>query len=443
MILIIGAGDVGSNIASDLAETHDVTIIDRDSERINALRSELDVSGIVGDGRSGPTLREAGIDQAEIVIASTDSDATNIMVCNAAKQSSNPHTIARIKDVGLFRTWQSLDGGLGVDTMLCIDVLAAEAVARTIALPGAQDADTFADGQVEVAEFQIGEDTPVTDQTIAEADRYASTTFAAILRDDDILIPQGDTVIQSGDCLVIIGSLTGVSRFAEAVSSQSALDSDDDIVIVGGDVLGYQIGQQFEARGWTPQIVERDPDQAARLTTRLQGSSIAEADVTYISGFNPDFLTTADVVVGAVDDDTNYLLAQLARERDVPRTATIVDDPALIELFERTGLDVVVHPEDIIVGEILQAIYGLGPEDVGVLEHDNAEVLEVTVDEESILTGSTLRDAADQLPTGFVIGAIVRDGQLQIPRGNKIIQVGDQIIAFVDAEVVSEVAEMI
>lgn len=443
MILIIGAGDVGSNIASDLVETHDITIIDRDSERINALRSELDVSGIVGDGRSGRILREAGIDQADIVVASTDSDAANIMICNAAKQSGDPYTIARVKDVGLFRTWQSLDGGLGVDTMLCIDVLAAEAVARTIGLPGAQDADTFADGQVEVAEFQIGEDTPVTDQTIAKADRYPSTTFAAILRDDDIIIPHGDTVIQSGDRLVVIGNLAGVSRFAEAISSQSALDSDDNIVVVGGDVLGYQIAQQFEARGWIPQIVERDPDQAARLTSRVQGSSVAEADVTDISGFNTDFLTNADLVVGAVDDDTNYLLAQLARERDVLRTAVIVDNPALIELFEGTGLDVVVHPQDIIVGEILQAVYGLGPESVGILEHDNAEVLEVTIDEESILTGNTLRDTADQLPTGFVIGAIVRDGELQIPRGNKIIQVGDQIIAFVDAEVASEVAEMI
>lgn len=443
MILIIGAGDVGSNIASDLAETHDVTVIDRDSERIDALRAESDVTGMVGDGRSVAALREADIDQADIVIASTDSDAANIMVCNAAKQSGDPHTIARVKDVGLFQTWQSLDGGLGVDTMLCIDVLAAKAVARTIALPGAQDADTFADGQVEVAEFQIGEETPVADQTIAEADRYASTTFAAILRDDDIIIPQGDTVIQSGDRLVVIGSLTGISRFAEEVSSKSALNSDDDIVIVGGDALGYQIAQEFEARGWTPQIVERDPDQAARLTSRLQESSVAEADITDLSGFNPDFLMNADLVVGAVDDDTNYLLAQLARERDVPRTAAIVDDPALVELFEGTGLDVVVHPQDIIVGEILRAVYGLGPEDVGVLEHDNAEVLEVTVDEESILTGSTLRDAADQLPTSFVIGAIVRDGQLQIPRGNKIIQVGDQIIAFVDADVASEVAETI
>lgn len=441
MILIIGAGDVGSNIASDLAETHDITVIDRDSERIDALTSQLDASGIVGDGRSITTLREANIDQAKIVIASTDSDVANIMVCNAAKQSGNPQTIARVKDVGLFRTWQSLDGGLGVDTMLCIDLLAAEAVVRTIALPGALAVDTFADGQVEVAEFEIGEDTPVTNSSIAEADQYPSVTFAAILREDDVLIPHGDTVLQAGDNVVVIGSPNGVGRFAKAIASQPALDSDDNIQIVGGSVLGYQIAQQFEDRGWTPQIVERDPEQAAGLTNHARRSTVAEADITVIEGYNPDFLTNADLVVGAVDDNSNYLLTQLAREMEVDRAAAVVNDPDLVQLFEETALDVVIHPQDIIAGEILQGVYGHGPEDVGVFEHDQAEVLEIVVDEDSILTGKTLGVAAEQLPTGVVIGAIVRRGQLQVPRGSTIIQTEDRVIVFVDADVAQEIAE--
>lgn len=443
MILIIGIGDVGSNIAADLAETHDITLIDRDPDKINTLTSELDVSGVVGDGRSVSVLREAGLDQADIIVASTDSDAANIMVCNAAKRSGNPHTIARVKDTRLFQTWKSLDGNLGVDTMLCIDILAAEAVTQTIALPGAQAVDTFADGRVEVAEFHIEESTPVTDLTVAEADKYPSTTFAALLRDDEILIPDGDTVIRSGDDVVVIGSLRGVSRFAEAISSHPTLNSDDSILIAGGDVLGYQIARRFETRGWTPHIIEHDLDQATWLTTHLEGSSVAETDVRGIGAFNPDLLRNAELVVGAIDDDTNYLLAQLAREYDVSRTAAIVETPDLIELFEETGLDVVVHPQDIIAGEILQVVYELGSEDVGVLEHDNAEVLEVVIDEESVLTGVALRDAADQLPGSFVIGAILRDGELQIPRGNKIIQTNDRIIAFVDAEAASEISELI
>lgn len=443
MILIIGAGDVGSNIASDLAETHQVTVIDRDSDRINTLTSTLDVSGVVGDGRSVPILEDAGIEQADIVIASTDSDAANIMISNAANESGDAHTIARVKDVGLFQTWQSLDGGLGVDTMLCIDLLAAEAVARTIALPGSIAADTFANGQVEVAEFEIGDDTPVTGQSIAEADRYASMTFAAILRDDDVVIPDGETVIQADDNVVVIGSPADISLFATEITSQPTLDTDDDIEIVGGDTLGYQIAREFEARGWTPQIIERDPDQARQLTSQLRGSTVAEADVTDFGGFSHDYLSNADLAVGAVDDDTNYVLAQLARELGVAKTVAVVDNPAIVELFEETGLDVVVHPQDIIAGEILQAVYGPGPEDVSVFDHDKAEVFEIMVDDGSTLTGTPLGSTANKLPAGVVIGAIVRQGTLKAPRGNTIIQSGDKVIAFVDAAVAQEVAEMI
>lgn len=398
-------------------------------------------AGVVGDGRSVAVLREADIDRAEIVVASTDSDAANVMACNAAEQVGEPHTIARVKDVGLYRTWQSLEGGLGVDTMLCLDRLAAEAVVRTLTLPGARAVDTFADGRVEVAEFEIGDETPVTDQRIADADRYPSVTFAAILRDDEIIIPDGDTVIRAGDCVVVIGGLHGVRQFAESIASTATLDIDDDVVIVGGETIGYQIAQQFEARGLAPRIVEPDADRAARLADRFPGASVAETDVASGGRFDPDYLTGADLVVGTVDDDTNYLLARLAQDRDVDRTAAVVDDPAVVDIFERSDLDIVVHPQDIVAGEILQSVYGSGPEDIGILEHDDAEVLEVAVDDGSDLTGRTLRDAAAQLPAGFVIGAIIRDGQLQTPRGNRIVQTGDRIIAFVDADAAAEIAE--
>ncbi len=443
MILIIGAGDVGSNIALDLAADYDVTVIDRDADRIDDLTTRLDVSGIVGDGRSVSTLREAGIERAEIVVASTDSDAANVMVCNAAKRAGDPHTIARVKDIGLYRTWQSLDGRLNVDTMLCIDVLAAEAVVQTVALSGAEGVETFADGRVEVAEFVIDDDMPVAGQRIAETDHYPSATFVALLRGDDILTPEGDTVIRAGDRLIVIGSLHGVRQFAEDITPRPSLDADSNIVIVGDDVVGYQIAHQFEARGWTPQVVERDPDQAVGLTTQLRGVSSRNADATDPGRFEPDVLTNADLVVGAVDDDTNYLLAQLASEQAVAKTAAVVNDPTVVDLFEETGLDVVVHPEDIIAGKILQVIYGSRPENIGIFEHDNAEVLEVVIDEESELTGKTLKTAASELPTGVVIGAIIRNGQLQTPRESRIVQTGDRIIAFVNAEVASEAAELL
>lgn len=439
-ILIVGAGDVGSNIARDLAGSHSVEVIDRDSERVEELTSESSLSGVVGDGRSVTMLQEADLSKADIVVASTDSDAANIMVCNAAKEANDPHTIARVKDVSLYRAWQSFDRGLGVDSMLCIDLLSAQSLVRSVTLPGAKAVDRFADGMAEVAEFDITEDTPVSDQTVVEADQYPSVTFAAIIRDEELLIPKGETVIKAGDCLVVIGSTQGVSSFAKDISDQSTLQPDDNIVIAGGDSLGYHIARLFEERGYAPKLVERDLERANWLANRLGTSNVVEADVTDVEGFAREHLPEADLLIGTVDDDTNYLLAKLARELEVTKTVEVVDDPQVIELFESTGLDVVIHPQDIVAGEILQTIYEGEPEKVAVLEHDEVEVLEIVVDSGSLLAGSAVQDVDTQLPEEFVIGAIIRRGTLRTPRGGTIIQTGDRVIAFMAAGVADEIS---
>lgn len=442
-IHIIGAGTVGSNIARDLADTHDLTVIDRDPDRIDTLTTELDVSGVVGDGRAATTLREIGLDRADIVVASTDSDAANIMVCNAAKRAGDPHTIARVHDAGLFETWQSLGGGLGVDTMMCVDLLAARSLVETITLPGANAVDTFEEEVAEVAQFEIGDDTPVTDRSIAEVDRYPSLTFAAVFREGEVLIPEGETVVRAGDSVVVIGSPQNMSRFAETLTPEPALDPDDTILIVGGDTLGYRIARLFEERGFTPRIVEHDAERVEWLEDRLREASVIEADATDLEGFTREYLPNTDLVIGAADDDTNYLLTQLTREMGAARTVAIVDDPSVVELFEGTGPDQVIHPRDIVTGEMLRVVYRHGTEEVTVLDHDNAEVLETVVDDDSVLTGRSLQDADHELPTEFVIGAIIRDGTLQSPRGGTIIQRGDRVITFVNADEADEIAEEI
>ena len=442
-LLVVGAGDVGSNIVRDLTRTHTLTVVDRDPDRIEALTAQSDATGLVGDGRSLSTLREAGLDQADTVVACTDNDSTNVMVANAAKRATDAHTIARVKAVGLLRAWQSSEDGFGVDTMLCLDLLAARTLVQTLALPGADAVETFADDLAETAQFHIGEGTPVTGKTVAEADQYPSVTFAAIVRDDDVIVPDGETVIESGDSLVVIGSPSAVSRFGREVSERPAPTADDDILVIGGDTLGYQIARLFEERELPVHVVERDSERVEWLANRLDDSDVVQADATDLEEFGFDRLPDADFVVSAVDDDTNYLTTRLARELGAARTATTVDNPDLLELFEEDGFDLFVHPQDIIAGEILKVVYRQRAETVSVLDHDNAEVLEIAVDAESILAGDSLGDVAQHLPDGFVVGAVVRGGTLRTPRGGTIIQTGDRVIAFVDADAASEVAEEI
>lgn len=442
-ILIVGAGDVGSNVARDIADSHDVTIIDPDPDQLDALTAQLDVTSIAGDGRSLSILREAGLEQADLVIATTDNDATNVMVCNASKRDRDVHTIARVKNVGLFEAWQSLDRGLGVDTMLCIDLLAARSLVQTVLVPGAREVEMFADNMVEVAEFQIGDDTPVTDQSIADFDHYPSLTFTAIGRDDEIIVPDQETVIHSGDSLIVIGSPSSVSKFAREVSDYPTPGPHDEIKVIGGDTFGHQTARLFEDHGLAPQLIESDPERAARLADRFEETSVIEADATNIDEFGHEYLATVDFVVGAADDDTNYLVTQLAHELGAARTAAIVDNSEILELFNESSLDVVIHPEDIIANEILQNVYRQRTERVSTFGDEKAEILEIVVDTESILAGSSIDDVRKRLPASFTVGAIVRGETLRTRGGTTIIETGDRVIAFVSTEDATEVAEEI
>lgn len=353
------------------------------------------------------------------------------MVCTAANRIGSIRTIARVKDAGLFQVWQSSEGGFGVDAMLCVDLLAAQDLVQTLTVPGARTVDVLADGMAEVAEFCIGENTPLTNQTIADGDTYPSLTFAAVIRDGTILPAGEETVIRADDLLVVIGSPTAVSRLARDISDQPMLQSDVTVVVAGGSTIGYQITQLFEQRELDTRLIEHDPERVSWLEDRLEDTPVIEADVTDVEAFGRKQLPNTDLLVGATDDDTNYLLAQLAQELGTARTAAIVDDSQVLDLFEEGGLEVAIHPENIVTEEILQSVYHQRTESVSILNQGAAEVLDIVVDDQSILAGDSPNDVAQHLPESFTVGAIIRGETLRTPRTGTIIETGDRVIAFV------------
>ncbi|WP_435076960.1 Trk system potassium transporter TrkA [Halococcus sp. AFM35] len=438
-VVIVGAGDVGTYIAEDLAESHDIAVVDTDGERIAELESRLGVTAIEGDGRSLDTLEAAGIHEAGVVIASTDDDAVNVMVCGAVRNSTDAYTIARAKSADLYETWQTFDDALGIDLMLSVDRLTAAALVRTVALPGALAVSTFADGGVEMAEFELGSDADLVGESVAAADEFPSLTFAGVIRNGEVHVPSGETVFEAEDRVVVIGSPSSVRRFARRLAPGSTLDPDDDVVVVGGGTVGTHIAAILEERGYAPRLVEHDPERADALDEELESTTVIEGDVTTAGFLTETDIDEADLLVGTLDDETNYVLALLAKDIGVAHTAAIVDESAYVDLFEAAGVDVTVEPRAVVADETTRATQDYADE-AATLERDSAEVLEITVQSESVLAGEALVDVAHDLPEGFVVGAIVRDGSLTTPRGGTVVQVGDHVVAFVDTDVLDEVA---
>lgn len=438
-IVVVGAGDVGTNTAADLGDEYDLTVVDADPERVEAL-SSLPVEVVRGDGRSLETLKRAGIEDADIVVASTDNDETNVMICGAANHlTDGAFTIARVKDVDLYRTWQRFDGALGVDLMLCVDLLTAETIVRTATLPGVQAVKTFADGQIELAEFKIGSDDPIAGESVEEADTIPSLTYGGVVRDGDVIVPSGETVFRPDDRVIVIGSRGALKQFSRRVSQTLVVEEGDDVVVLGGGEIGVLTAQLFEKRGISPRLIERDAERVAAIESRLPETEIVTGDATSAAFLDEQRVADADLVVGALDESTNYLVSLLARRLGVAKTIAVVDDRDHVGLFEAAGIQSAIQPRTVVAQEISRIVRGGYAEDITFIENDRAEVLEFTVDSDSVLVGNPIQTAVQKLPEGFVVGAVIRDGQAVSARGGTIIESGDRVVAFVDADALDEI----
>jgi len=442
-VIVIGAGEVGSSIAADLCETHDVVVVERDPERVEALTYELDVLAIRGDGTSLETLEEAGLDDAEMVIATTDSDETNIVASATAKTLGNPFTIARVKKVEYLRTWERATDTFNVDFMVSTDLLTAQTIVRIAGLPGANDVDTFADGVVRMAQFSVTEASPIAGQTVAAADRFDSLTFAALLRHDDVVIPGGGTTIEAGDEVVVIGSPESVREFAAAISTNGGQRADD-VVVFGGGAVGYQTARLFGSDDLDARLVESDTDRARELAEELPHTLVMESDPTDREFLEREHVGDADLVVAALDsDERNLLVSLLAKRLGAERAVAVVETTAYAPLFETVGIDAAVNPRDVVAEEITRFTRGRHMENVALIENDRAEVVEIEIDDESLLAGITIDEATDQLPDGVVIGAITRDGEFVTPRGGTDLRADDHVVLFVDQAIIDEVVELV
>jgi trk system potassium uptake protein len=440
-VIVIGAGEVGSSIAADLSESHEVVVVDVDGDRVDELTYSIDVLAIQGDGTSMRTLEEAGIDEADLLIASTDNDETNIVACSAAKALGEVFTIARVKKPDLLDTWNRSHQAFGVDFMVCTDLLSAQAIVTIVGLPAARDADPFAGGTVQMAEFEIPEDSSVAGQTVQEADRFDSLTFVGLLRGEDVEIARGNTPLLAGDYVVVIGSPESVQRFGAELSPKQTPGSAEEIVIVGGSEIGFQVARMLEEQGFEPRLIEEDHDRARDLAERLPNTVVMESDATDIEFLSREHIDEADVVISALThDEANLLISLLAKQLGSSRAVAVVEHGAYVDLFESVGVDAAVNPREITAEEITRFTHQGRAENISLIHNDRAEVLEIEINEGSVLAGRTLQESMADLPEAAVVGAITRDEECIIPRGDTHIEVGDHVIVFARTDVADAVA---
>jgi trk system potassium uptake protein TrkA len=435
-IFVIGAGQVGATVVDALHDEHELTVIDLDEERLAAISQRYDVATLQGNGASRRALTEAGIATCDLLIACTSRDETNIVAAMISKAcSTRTTTVVRTTNPEYLEVWR--EGQLDVDFIVSSEVETAHAISKTIGVPAARQTDTFAEGQVQMVEFDVTEkaDPTLIGAPLREARLPPDSRIAAIIRGDNVVIPRGGEDLRPGDRIVVIGSPAAAKLWGELIAPGTGTVRD--VVVFGAGRAGIAVARLLLEQGIGVRLIEASRDRARDVAAELPSARVYHA-----TGFDPDFLereriADAQVAVFAMRDDMkNHFAAALAKVHGARFTVAIVHDTPSEEVFEYAGVDVTVNPRQITAEEIVRFAHDPRTQQVVMLEGDRFEVLDITTQRNSEYVGLRFKEMPIR---GALIGAIVRDGRAVFPRGDEILRPGDRVIIFTESQRVPEV----
>jgi len=445
-ILIVGAGQVGQSVARELAPDHTVVAVDT---RYDALEKVPKTARVVqGDGGQLDVLQDGGVNEADVLIACTDDDRTNILICSTAKLTADPFTIARVTHRQFLDTWHASRKAFGVDLMVDRSSLTARAAARLVGFQSTEesalDERFFAGGRIEMAEFEVGGDSPLANGTVEQADRFDGITFASLFRDGDMIIPRGTTRLQPGDRLVAIGNPEDVKEFGVHLNPSATAEEINRIVVLGGGEIGVEAARLLHERGLSVRLVEQEAGRAERVAEALPETLVLQNDATDRAFWEAERLHRADLCLVALRPDSSVFLAGLlAKKLDMPRVFGVIREQQYVDVGEMSALDGVIHPREETATYISRHVQENYADTVARIEHERAEVFEMTLAAEGRLTDRRIEDAVSDLPGPCTVGAVLREGRVLMPRGDTTLREGDRVVVVARAADAEPIADML
>jgi trk system potassium uptake protein TrkA len=448
-VIISGIGQVGYHIAVKLAqEKHEITVIDNDPLAIENITREIDLQTLLGSGASIELLEKAGIADADMFLACSSVDEVNITSCIIAKNLKKRHLktnpslnplwcMARVRALEYDLNNPKVDAGIfGVDLFINQDKITCEEIIQIIDMPGAVEVIPFSDGRVELVGFSVHEDSLFKDRRlmgIREIDTFRDTLIVAIQRGDELIIPNGKTKIFQDDVLFFIGEKNIFKEISPMFTGKRKIRKKKKRIFIlgGGSLTPVLINKLLLYKGIEIKVVDSD------LTTIFRFSEQYPSNVTCLYGSVTDLdllieegIKYADHVIAATnDEDTNIVASILCKEYGAKQTITIVQDPDYVKIKMMAGIDVAISPKILTSGEVLKKIRKGAIQKTAPLLEEGAELIEVTVPDETKKFGKPIKDLS--LPAHSIIGAVVRGNDICIPDGNTLLLPRDDIIVFV------------
>ena len=450
-ILIVGDGKVGHTLAEQLLrEGHDITIIDQNEDVIRKAEDNLDVICVHGNGANATTLLEAEVDRADILVAATASDEINMLCCLIGKQLGAKYTIARIRDLEYNESLSLLQHELSIDMTINPERATAQEISRMLRYPYANSIEPFAKGRVELVEFLAREEDAIVGRPLKELNARFSdlpkVLYCAIERNGEVMIPNGDSVIQPGDRVHVAAEMVTVTQFFRYIGRSAKPVKH--VMLLGGGRISYYLAKMVEKMGIHVSMFEINPEKAKYLSEMLPHATIIEGDGTDQDLLEQENLPGMDAFIALSDrDEENLMTGLYARTHGVPKVVVKTNRYAYRDVFANLGLENQVSPRIITCNTLLRYVRarvnarGATIQKLYRLVDGKAEALEFIARKGDAYIGVPLKKLS--VRKGTLVAIILHKGKVIIPFGDDVIEAGDNVVIISTASGICDLSEVI
>jgi len=435
-IIVVGLGKVGWKLAELLSseENHEVTAIDVVANNVRDASSEYDIMGIVGSGTNIECLEDAGVRDADLLIAVTGSDEVNLLTCLIAKKSGNCKTIARVRKPEYVRSLPTIKDELGLAMAINPEQAAAGEMARVLRFPSAIQIDTFSKGRVEILKFRIPEASPLDDIRVSDMAKRISCDIlvCGVERGDKVFIPGGNFILRAGDLVSFVATPKNAADFFNKIGFKT--NSVKDTLIIGGGDTAYYLAVNLLQSGIKVKIIEQSQQRCEELCELVPKATVICGDGTDIDLLEEEGLGQYESVVALTGiDEENIMLTLFARTQTDGKLVTKINRIAYDSVIGGLGLDTIINPNNITaeyIARYVRATYNSLEHDIETMHmilDNKAEALEFRIRTDSPVANVTLEQL--ELKENVIIACINRNGKIIIPRGKDRILPDDRVIA--------------
>ncbi len=440
-VLIVGAGAVGFNIAKQLSqEGHDISVVEENPELVKKITEKLDVFVVAGNGSSPSVLETAGARDAHMVLAVTNSDEVNIIVCIIASQYGRKIKIARIRN-NEFTGKDSLFKGNGfcVDHMINPEQIIVDSIIKIIETPGATFAIDFPIGDILLRGFHVPKDAPIAGKRFSELEGIEYTDsflIVSIQRNGEMIIPTHKTEILPDDDIFVLVAKMGLPYFLPMVNRRA--DEVERVIIYRTGRTGIQLAKRLEDSSINVTMIEPEKEKAEKAAAELEHTIVLHGDATDIDLLKEATIEDTDFFIALSEDaQTNLLTSLLAKKHGAKKTVVLTNEPALVPIIHQVNVDVVINPRLITASAILQHVRRGQILSIAKLGDSEAEAIELVAEEGSEIVKKHLNKI--RFPKRSTLGAIVRNGTMLLPKGVNAINPGESVIVFTLPDAIEKV----